>query len=140
RPRVQVGKHRESSCPVTVAPDIKILDLADSERPAAGDVPARHVLEAYDRARRLLRAARGHPGGRAAPRPDAAGGGGPGPQGGWLAVTHTYPSEMAQNFWAAIYAWVTGFAVTILVSLLTRPRPDGELVGLVYSLTPRPAE
>jgi SSS family solute:Na+ symporter len=64
----------------------------------------------------------------------------PGIKGGWLAVTHSYPSEMAQNFWAAIYAWVTCFAVTILASLLTRPRPDGELVGLVYSLTPRPAE
>src|SRR5258707_11910902 len=23
-------------------------------------------------------------------------------KGGWIAVTHTYPSEMAQNFWTAI--------------------------------------
>ena len=28
--------------------------------------------------------------------------------------------------------------ITIVVSLLTRPRPDEELVGLVYALTPRP--
>src|ERR1700751_1425545 len=28
-------------------------------------------------------------------------------KGGWIAVTHTYPSEMAQNFWTAIYAWST---------------------------------
>src|SRR6202795_4042797 len=26
-------------------------------------------------------------------------------KGGWLAVMHTYPSQMAQNFWTAIYAW-----------------------------------
>src|SRR6202043_1379235 len=32
-------------------------------------------------------------------------------KGGWLAVTHTYPSEMAQNFWTAIYAWSTCFVV-----------------------------
>jgi solute:Na+ symporter, SSS family len=58
-------------------------------------------------------------------------------KGGWLAVTHTYPSEMAQNFWTAIWAWSACFAVTIAVSLMTRPKADTELVGLVYSLTPR---
>ena len=65
---------------------------------------------------------------------------GVGIKGGWFGVTHTYPSEMAQNFWTAIFAWTTCFVVTILVSLLTRPRADKELVGLVYSLTPRPQE
>lgn len=50
-----------------------------------------------------------------------------------------YPSEMAQNFWTAIFAWTTCFAATIAVSLATRPRDDRDLVGLVYSLTPRPA-
>jgi SSS family solute:Na+ symporter len=64
----------------------------------------------------------------------------PGIKGGWLTVTHLYPSEMAQNFWAAIYAWTTCFLATIVVSLCTRPREDKELVGLVYSLTPRPDE
>jgi SSS family solute:Na+ symporter len=59
-------------------------------------------------------------------------------KGGWLgAMLHAYPSEMAQNFWTAIYAWTTCFLVTILVSLATRPRPEGELRGLVYSLTER---
>jgi SSS family solute:Na+ symporter len=61
-------------------------------------------------------------------------------KGGWLGVQHTYPSEMAQSFWTAIYAWVVCFVVTIVVSLMTRPRPDNELVGLVSSLTPRPDE
>src|SRR5690606_1799410 len=61
-------------------------------------------------------------------------------KGGYLAVLGTYPSEMAQNFWTAIYAWTTCFVVTIVVSLLTRPRPAEELRGLVYSLTERPRE
>ena len=30
--------------------------------------------------------------------------------------------------------------VTIVISLLTRPRPDAELRGLVYSLTERPRD
>ena len=61
-------------------------------------------------------------------------------KGGWLAITHTYPSEMAQNFWTAIYAWSTCFVVTIVVSLMTRAPEESKLVGLVYSLTPRPEE
>jgi len=59
-------------------------------------------------------------------------------KGGYLGVVHTFPSELAQTFWTAIIAWVTCFVVTIVVSLVTRPRPEDELRGLVYSLTPRP--
>lgn len=61
-------------------------------------------------------------------------------KGGWFGLMHTYPSEMAQNFWTAIFSWTTCFAVTIIVSILTRPRADEELAGLVYSLTERPRE
>jgi SSS family solute:Na+ symporter len=63
-------------------------------------------------------------------------------KGGWLGHTlHSYPSEMAQNFWTAIFAWTTCFLMTIIISLLTQQkRDDEELVGLVYSLTPRPKE
>ena len=65
----------------------------------------------------------------------------PGVKGGWLgSVLHVYPSEMAQNFWTAIWAWTTCFVVTILVSLVTKPRDEKDLVGLVHSLTPRPSE
>jgi solute:Na+ symporter, SSS family len=65
----------------------------------------------------------------------------PGIKGGWLgSVLHVYPSEMAQNFWTAIWAWTTCFVVTILVSLVTKPRDEKDLVGLVHSLTPRPSE
>ncbi len=61
-------------------------------------------------------------------------------KGGWLGVTHTYSSEMAQNFWTAIYAWSTCFVVTIVVSLVTRAPEESKLVGLVYSLTPKREE
>jgi SSS family solute:Na+ symporter len=60
--------------------------------------------------------------------------------GGWIAVLHRYPSDMAQNFWTAIFAFLINLVVTVLVSRLTAPRPEPELVGLVYSLTPKPVE
>ncbi len=64
-------------------------------------------------------------------------------KGGWLAATplHSYPSEMAQNFWTAIWAWTVCFVATIVISYLTkRTKTDEDLTGLVYSLTPRPKE
>jgi SSS family solute:Na+ symporter len=64
----------------------------------------------------------------------------PGIHGGWITVLHHYPSDMAQNFWTAIFAFAINLIVTVLVSLATRPRPEPELVGLVYSLTPKPVE
>jgi SSS family solute:Na+ symporter len=62
----------------------------------------------------------------------------PGVKGGYFGVLETFRSEMGQTFWTAIFAWTTCFVITIVVSLLTRPRKDEELVGLVYALTPRP--
>ncbi|MGH7319640.1 MAG: sodium:solute symporter family transporter, partial [Candidatus Rokuibacteriota bacterium] len=63
----------------------------------------------------------------------------PGLKGAFLGATlHTYPSEMAQNFWTAIFAWSACFVATIVISLLTaRNKADDDLKGLVYSLTPR---
>jgi SSS family solute:Na+ symporter len=63
----------------------------------------------------------------------------PGLKGGFLGtVLHTYPSEMAQNFWTAIFAWTACFVMTIAISLVTaRNKSDEDLKGLVYSLTPR---
>ena len=64
-------------------------------------------------------------------------------KGGWLAAAplHSYPSEMAQNFWTAIWAWTVCFVATIVISHLTkRTKTDEDLKGLVYSLTPRPKE
>lgn len=64
----------------------------------------------------------------------------PGIHGGWITIVHHYPSDMAQNFWTAIFAFSVNLIVTVAVSLITRPREDHELVGLVYSLTPKPVE
>ena len=64
----------------------------------------------------------------------------PGIHGGWITTLHQYPSDMAQNFWTAIFAFSVNLLVTIAVSLVTRPRQEHELVGLVYSLTPKPIE
>jgi SSS family solute:Na+ symporter len=62
----------------------------------------------------------------------------PGIHGGWITVLHHYPSDMAQNFYGAIFAFSTNFVIAVVVSLLTKPRPEAELVGLVHSLTPKP--
>jgi len=60
-------------------------------------------------------------------------------KGGWLGQHFTFHSEMGQNFWMAIVAWTSCFGLTILISLATkRNKPDEELKGLVYSLTPKP--
>jgi SSS family solute:Na+ symporter len=56
-------------------------------------------------------------------------------KGGWIGAGHVFPSTMAQNFWIAIIAWTTCFFMTLLVSAVTRPRPERELEGLVYGLT-----
>jgi SSS family solute:Na+ symporter len=59
--------------------------------------------------------------------------------GGWITVIHRYPSDMAQNFYGAIWAFMVNFVVAIVVSLLTKPKPDEELVGLVRSMTKMPS-
>jgi SSS family solute:Na+ symporter len=67
-------------------------------------------------------------------------GGTPGVKGGWLLgrAIHTYPSEMAQAFVTAIWAFGICFAMTVLISVFTaRTKSDEELRGLVYSLTPK---
>ena len=60
--------------------------------------------------------------------------------GGWIHVVHRYSSDMAQNFWTAIVAFTINVVVTVVVSRMSAPRPEPELVGLVYSLTPKPVE
>jgi SSS family solute:Na+ symporter len=64
----------------------------------------------------------------------------PGLHGGWITIVHRYPSDMAQNFWTAIFAFSVNLIVTAAVSLVTKPREESDLVGLVYSLTPKPIE
>jgi len=62
----------------------------------------------------------------------------PGIKGGYLGVAHAFPSEMAQNFWLAAFAFTACFTLTLVISLMTQSkRTDEELKGLVYSLTPK---
>ncbi|MEK7952334.1 sodium:solute symporter family protein [Luteolibacter soli] len=59
-------------------------------------------------------------------------------KGGYLGAHYQFTSSMAQNFWLAIVAWSSCFILTIVISLATaRTKEDKELVGLVYSLTPK---
>jgi SSS family solute:Na+ symporter len=54
------------------------------------------------------------------------------------AAPKQFPSEMAQNFWLASFAFIACFALTVLISLATRStKTKEELKGLVYSLTPK---
>jgi solute:Na+ symporter, SSS family len=56
----------------------------------------------------------------------------------WVHVFALSPlaKGLAQDMYQALWSCVTCVVVTVLVTLVTKPRPDQELVGLVYSLTP----
>ena len=48
--------------------------------------------------------------------------------------------DMAENMYRALWSWVVCVTVTVVVSLMTEPKPDSELVGLVYGVTDIPHE
>jgi SSS family solute:Na+ symporter len=58
-------------------------------------------------------------------------------KGGWIANVYEIRSGMGQAFIVASVSWIVNFTTTILVSLVTKPKPEEELKGLVYSLTER---
>ncbi len=47
---------------------------------------------------------------------------------------------MAENMYRGLWSWIICVVVTVAVSLVTTPKTDQELVGLVYGCTPIPAE
>jgi SSS family solute:Na+ symporter len=55
-------------------------------------------------------------------------------KGGWLGQLTTYQSSMAQNFWISIWAWSACFVITVLVSMMTKPKAESELEHLVYGM------
>jgi SSS family solute:Na+ symporter len=61
-------------------------------------------------------------------------------KGGLLGVVHTFSSTMAQSYWIAIMSWGTCVVVTVLVSLVTTPKPEIELKNLVYGFTEMPSQ
>jgi SSS family solute:Na+ symporter len=58
-------------------------------------------------------------------------------KGGSIANLHTFYSGTSQAFNIAWISFVVCFVVTAFISFVTKPKPENELVGLVYSLTPR---
>jgi SSS family solute:Na+ symporter len=56
----------------------------------------------------------------------------------WVPIFARSPlaKGLAQDMYQSLWACVTCVVVTVLVTLVTKPKPDSELVGLVYSLTP----
>ncbi|MGE5357026.1 MAG: sodium:solute symporter family protein [Deltaproteobacteria bacterium] len=58
-------------------------------------------------------------------------------KGAWITNMHTFYSGTSQAFTIACISFLICFIVTVLVSLATTPKPDSQLTGLVYSLTPK---
>jgi len=58
-------------------------------------------------------------------------------KGGWLGNVHEFYSGTSQAFTIAGISFIVCFIMTALISTFTRSKPDEELAGLVYSLTPR---
>ena len=52
----------------------------------------------------------------------------------------SHAKPMAENLYRFIWSWLVCAVVTVLISLVTKPKPDAELQGLVYGLSPLPFE
>lgn len=48
--------------------------------------------------------------------------------------------DMAENMYRALWSWIICVIVTVIVSLMTKPKPESELVGLVYGATVIPSD
>jgi SSS family solute:Na+ symporter len=51
-----------------------------------------------------------------------------------------HAKPMAENMYRGLWSWIICVAVTVAVSLVTAPKSDSELEGLVYGCTPIPSE
>jgi SSS family solute:Na+ symporter len=49
-------------------------------------------------------------------------------------------SDMAANMYRALWSWIVCVIVTVVVSLMTKPKNEAELTGLVYGCTEIPSE
>jgi SSS family solute:Na+ symporter len=57
----------------------------------------------------------------------------------WIALS-THAKPMAENMYRLVWSGIVALTVIVAVSLLTRPKPDEELTGLVYGCTDIPSE
>ncbi|MCC7157041.1 MAG: sodium:solute symporter family protein [Bryobacterales bacterium] len=48
--------------------------------------------------------------------------------------------DMAENMYRALWSWIVCVVVTVVVSYITKPKPESELAGLVYGCTEVPSE
>jgi solute:Na+ symporter, SSS family len=51
-----------------------------------------------------------------------------------------YAKDMAENMYRALWSWIVCVVVTVVVSMMTKPKTDAELQGLVYGVTVIPSE
>jgi SSS family solute:Na+ symporter len=51
-----------------------------------------------------------------------------------------YARDMAENMYRALWSCLICGFVTVVISLVTKPKPDSELKNLVYGETDIPAE
>ena len=60
----------------------------------------------------------------------------------WISIIARSPvaKGLAQDMFQALWSCIICVLVTVVVTLVTKPKPDTELVGLVYSLTDVPHE
>ncbi len=67
----------------------------------------------------------------------------------WVKADHTAlkyialssnAKDMAENMYRALWSWIVCVVVTVVVSLMTEPKPEKELTGLVYGCTEVPGE
>ncbi len=67
----------------------------------------------------------------------------------WVKVDHSAlryvalspnAKDMAENMYRALWCCLVGVIVTVVVSLVTQPKPESELAGLVYGATHVPSE
>jgi SSS family solute:Na+ symporter len=52
----------------------------------------------------------------------------------------SYAKTMAEDMYRALWSWLICVSVTIVVSYMTKPKPESELVGLVRGCTEIPSE
>jgi SSS family solute:Na+ symporter len=51
-----------------------------------------------------------------------------------------YAKDMAENMYRGLWSWMICVLVTVIVSYMTSPKPESELVGLVRGCTEIPSE
>ena len=60
----------------------------------------------------------------------------------WLRYVALSPDAkpMAENLYRALWSWIICVGVTVVVSLVTKPKTEGELKNLVWAYTDMPSE